>query len=262
MAMHSPEPTKHIMIADTLRRDIDNGRYPVGGEIPSEAVLVQQFQAARGTVRQAIATLKSEGLIHTSRGRRPIVQTRPMAQSIDDFFSFSSWVRAQGKAPGQKTLEIARRRRLQPVQEELGYPDSEFVVHVVRLRLVDGLPTMIERSTFDDSIGQELLTFDTDSGSIFEFLIERGAQLDEGTHVVDAVAADALDAELLEVEQGSPILRVRRVTTTSTQKVLEYSEDRYRPDRASIRIQNSRKSTAPLVRASRAAADPSSAFTS
>lgn len=259
MTTYSSEPTKHILIADTLRRDIENGRYPVGGEFPSEAVLVKEFQAARGTVRQAIATLKSEGLIHTSRGRRPIVQNRPLAQSIDDFFSFSSWVRAQGKTPGQKTIEIARRRRLQPVQDDLGYPDSEFVVHVVRLRLVDGLPTMIERSTFDDSIGQELMTFDTDSGSIFEFLIGQGAELDEATHVVDAIAADALDAELLEVEQGSPVLRVRRVTTSASQKVLEYSEDHYRPDRASIRIQNSRHSTAPLVRASRAAAEPSSA---
>lgn len=256
MTSYATEESKHVHIANHLRRAIESNEYPVGTEIPSEASLVTAFDVSRGTIRQALATLRSEGLIQTTRGRRPVVSSRPLEQSIDDFFSFSSWVLAEGRTPGQRTIEVARRRRTDAETDSpIGFPSSDFVVHIVRLRLIDDVPAMIERSTFHDSIGQALMQFDPDSGSIFEYLITNGAELDEGTHVIDATAADPLDAELLDVAVGSPILRVRRITTSSVGKVLEYSEDRYRPDRASIKMRNSRANAASLLRASRSAAE-------
>ncbi|MFC5337234.1 GntR family transcriptional regulator [Leucobacter denitrificans] len=255
MDLSAADESKHVAIANHLRHAIESREFPVGSEIPSESTLVKQFDVSRGTIRQALATLRHEGLIHTSRGRRPVVHAQPLAQSIDDFFSFSSWVVAQGHIPGQRTIEISRRRRESPEPElPLGYPEGDFLVHLTRLRLIDDRPTMIERSTFHDSVGQALMNFDTDSGSIYEYLIERGAELDEGTHLVDAVPANALDSELLQVEPGSPILRVRRNTTSAAGHVLEYSEDRYRSDLANIRIRNSRADSAALVSASRSTA--------
>lgn len=252
MSENQSEEAKHVVIANHLRRAIESRQFPVGSEIPSESSLAKQFEASRGTIRQALSTLRNEGLILTSRGRRPVVHARPLEQSIDDFFSFSSWVQAQGRQPGQRTIEISRRRRESPEPEvPLDYPEGEYLVYLTRLRLIDDQPTMIERSLFHDSIGQSLLQFDTDSGSIYEYLIARGAELDEGTHLVDAIPANALDAELLEVEIGSPILRVRRNTTSAAGFVLEYSEDRYRPDHANIRIRNTRAEAAALISASR-----------
>lgn len=244
---------KHESIASQFRSAIRSGEIEIGAELPSEAALVEVFGVARGTIRQALATLRNEGLIQTSRGRRPVVCSTPLEQSIDDFFSFSSWVRAQGKVPGQRTLEISRRLAARGTDSPSDLPEGEYLVHLVRLRLIDGLPCMIERTTFHDSIGQQLLQFDPDSGSIFEYLIEQGAQLDQGTHIVDAVPANRLDAEQLEMEVGSPILRVRRTTTDASGQVLEYSEDRYRSDRASIRIHNSRANSASVSTASRRA---------
>lgn len=256
MTSINAEKSKHVAIATQLRRDIESNRYPVGTEMPSESALVEEFNVSRGTIRQAMATLRNEGLVQTSRGRRPIVHAQPLEQSIDDFFSFSSWVRAQGRTPGQRTIEISRRRRTEADGEvPLGYPLGDMLVHIVRLRLIDGRPTMIERSTFHDSVGQALLNFDADSGSIYEHLVNNGAELDEGTHIVDATQANALDAELLEVELGSPILRVRRSTTSAAGMVLEYSEDRYRPDLATIKIRNSRLGADALVSASRTTSD-------
>lgn len=244
------EDAKHVAIARQLRHAIQSREFPVGSEMPSESSLVKQFDASRGTVRQALATLKQEGLIYTSRGRKPVVQAHSLAQSIDDFFSFSSWVHAAGHAPGQRTIELSRRRESTQPLVPLAYPVGEFLVHLTRLRLIDGEPTMIERTVFHDRVGQELMRFDTDSGSIYEHLITRGVPLDEGTHLIDAVAASALDAELLQVEPGSPMLRVRRNTVSATGEVLEYSEDRYRSDRASIRIRNSRATAHTVIRAS------------
>lgn len=236
---------KHDLIAAQLRGQIESGSLAIGDDLPSESELQSRFGVSRGPIRQALATLRSEGLIETTQGRPPRVRAQPLAQSIDDFFSFSSWVRAQGKVPGQRTFEIARRRATPALVERMGLAEGEFVVEIVRLRLIDGIPTMIERSAFHDSIGKALLNFDTDRGSIYEYLIDNGAELDEGTHVVDAVPAAPLDAELLGVETGSPLLRVRRVTRSRRGLILETSDDRYRPDHATLLIHNSRNENRP-----------------
>ncbi|SER88757.1 GntR family transcriptional regulator [Corynebacterium cystitidis] len=50
-------------IAAYLRSAIRDGVYAPGDAIPSESALCRQFGTARGTVRQAVATLRSEGLV-------------------------------------------------------------------------------------------------------------------------------------------------------------------------------------------------------
>jgi DNA-binding GntR family transcriptional regulator len=62
---------KHIQIAQTLRQRIARGDLPPGRRLPPESVLVREFSAARGTVRQALLELESEGLVisHPGRGR-------------------------------------------------------------------------------------------------------------------------------------------------------------------------------------------------
>ncbi|GAA4376764.1 UTRA domain-containing protein [Paeniglutamicibacter cryotolerans] len=94
----------------------------------------------------------------------------------------------------------------------MGISRRDPVVQVVRLRLLDGVPAMVEASAFVHSVGRRLFDFDADSGSIFGFLSDAGVDLRRGRHTIDAVAATAGDAELLGVEESSPLLRERRLT--------------------------------------------------
>ncbi|MBB4959452.1 GntR family transcriptional regulator [Micromonospora polyrhachis] len=55
-------------LADLLREQIDSGELPPGSPLPSETTLAQTHGLARPAVRQAIALLRAEGLVTTSRG--------------------------------------------------------------------------------------------------------------------------------------------------------------------------------------------------
>ncbi|HEY0696531.1 MAG TPA: winged helix-turn-helix domain-containing protein [Micromonospora sp.] len=55
-------------LADLLRERIDSGELGPGAQLPSETTLAQTYGLARPAVRQAIALLRAEGLITTSRG--------------------------------------------------------------------------------------------------------------------------------------------------------------------------------------------------
>ncbi len=234
----------HVQVAEAIRARIIGGELPTGAPIPSEAQLCEQFGASRGTIRTALASLRREGLLSGGQGRPPTVRDTALGQPFEQLISFSAWVRQIGRTPGQRTIEVARRGATAAAAEALGIDEGAPVVDVLRVRLLDGNPAMLERSTFVESVGRLLFAFDPDSGSLYALLTAAGVDLHAARHTMDAVAADETDADLLEISVGSPLLRERRRATASDGAPLEYADDRYRPDRVTFTIDNARPSSA------------------
>lgn len=65
---HYGQP-RYRAIADELRQRIESGAIPPGTLLPTEGALTAEFRASRGTIRQAIAILREEGLASTEHGR-------------------------------------------------------------------------------------------------------------------------------------------------------------------------------------------------
>jgi GntR family transcriptional regulator len=232
------EAPLHERVASDLRARIRSGALAVGEAVPSEAELCTRWRGSRGPVRQALATLRAEGLISGGRGKRPTVQRRELAPPFDSFVSFSRWAAMLGLPPGQHTVEIARRRASADVAAHLDIEPGEPVVQLLRQRLLDGAPVMVERTTFVRSWGSLLFDHDPDDGSIYEHLIGQGLQVGVARHSIDAVQADAHDRDLLGVALGDPLLREVRIAYTNTGDAFEFSDDRYRPDRVTFTIDN------------------------
>lgn len=217
-------------IADDLRRRIHSGELAPGDDIPTEAELSQRWRTSRGPVRNALARLRGEGLIETTRGRPARVVERKAGQPVDVSIPFTRWARDLGAAPGARTQEVAQRRATVETAAALEIEPGTPVVDVVRLRLLDGRPTMLERLTYVHDVGRLLFDADLDAVSVTEFLADRGHAYATVDHEIDAVAADAVDSTLLGVDEGSPILRLRRVSRDADGRVFEASDDRYRSD--------------------------------
>ncbi|SEE94553.1 GntR family transcriptional regulator [Arthrobacter alpinus] len=239
---------RHEQLRDEFLHRINSGSWPEGSAVPSEAALSAEFGASRGPVRQALAALRSDGIISGGRGKPPVVRSAVVSQSVETFMSFTEWAESLGKVPGQKTQEIARRAAGALAAAQLGLQPQDPVVTLLRLRSLDGEPAMVERSYFVPLAGQPLFDFDTDSGSTFRHLLGAGVDLHSARHTIDAIAAEAQDAELLGIVVGSPLLRERRVTFSSTGEPLEYADDRYRPELANFMISNTLHGRAPVAR--------------
>jgi len=65
---HIRIPKAAELVADTLRRRIITGEYAPDELLPSETALMQNFNVARTTVRDAVRILESEGLLVVRRG--------------------------------------------------------------------------------------------------------------------------------------------------------------------------------------------------
>ncbi|OBG73478.1 MULTISPECIES: GntR family transcriptional regulator [unclassified Mycobacterium] len=228
----------HEIIADNLREQIRGGDLPVGAALPSESQLCAQWGASRGPVRQALATLRAEGVIAGGRGKRPVVCTAATHQPFDTLLSYSAWAHSIGRSPGQRTLELALRPADEHAATVLGVEVGAPVVQVLRLRYLDDEPAMLERATFVEHVGRRLFDFDCDSGSLWAYLLSQGVRFATASHVIDAVAADRIDATHLGVAEGAPLLRQQRTTRSVDGDVIEYHDDRYLPAIVSFTLEN------------------------
>jgi GntR family transcriptional regulator len=234
----SPPLPRHAAIAQELREAIRNGEYPPGSPLPSEARLSERFRVSRGTVRHALAALRVEGLIVGGRGRMPVVRRPGMAQSFDQLVSFTMWARQLGRTPSARTLELARRPADPESAEQLGLDPGTLVFQYKRVRLLDGEPVMIERTTMLEPVGRLLLDCDLDTGSVYAQLAARGIEFSEADQTIAAIAANADDAALLAIARRSPLLEVRRRALDPEGRALEWARDRYRADAFEITIHN------------------------
>jgi GntR family transcriptional regulator len=217
-------------IADALRDEILAGVLAPGDDVPTEAELGARWSASRGPVRNALAQLRAEGLIETTRGRPSRVVSRKTNQPVDVYVPFTRWAQGFGRTPSAHTEQLSLMRADEESARALQIEPGSLVVQLVRLRLLERVPTMIERSTFTEAVGRLLFQADLEGGSITEFLASRGHEFSGVRHEIDAVAADDLDARLLGVTVGSPLLRLQRLSIDSDGVPFEYSDDRYRSD--------------------------------
>ncbi|WP_433675033.1 GntR family transcriptional regulator [Microbacterium gorillae] len=217
-------------IADELRERILSGLLAPGADVPTEAELAQQWNTSRGPIRNALLTLRQEGLIETGRGRPARVTSRKPNQAVDVSIPFTRWAEGIGAVPGADTQEVSLRRAGAEKAALLGVDAGAPIVDVLRLRHLDGRPAMLERLTFLEDVGRVLFDVDLDTVSITEYLEQRGHPSYSIDHEIDAVAADEVDAELLQVPIGSPILRLRRISHDADGRIFEASDDRYLPD--------------------------------
>jgi GntR family transcriptional regulator len=238
----------HARVASELRGRIERGDLVPGDALPSEARLCDEFGASRGTIRSALAALRREGLIKGGQGRPPVVRDTAASQPFENLLSFTAWAEQLGRTPGQRTIEVARRAVSGTAAHELCLKPGTVGVDILRVRLLDEEPVMIERATFVEPVGRLLFNFDPDSGSIYAHLTAQGVDLASARHTFDAVPAGELDSEVLGVPVGAPLLRERRRATSADGTPVEYGDDRYRPDRVTFTIDNSRTASVGIAR--------------
>lgn len=222
-----------------MRAAIHDGTYAVGASLPSESELAEQYDVSRSTVRQAFAVLVAEGVLGSRQGARRVVLARTPTQSFGQLHSFSSWARSIGAAPGGKVVELVRRPATVLEQQQLDLVRGAGVFFLIRVRLLDGEPVMVERTAYPERVGRLVTVDEAEAGSLTETIEAHGFVFAHAEHTIDAVAASTTDAELLGVPRRSPLLRAQRRTSDPSGLVLEWSEDRYAGGAAAFRIQNS-----------------------
>ncbi|NIJ11934.1 GntR family transcriptional regulator [Saccharomonospora amisosensis] len=221
-------------IRDVLRARILAGVY--GAEpLPSESQLAADFNASRNIVREVLTLLRGEGLVDRIPGSGTFVVSEKVVHGLDRLRGLAESFDSGGDRLVNRVLWAERVPATAIVAERLGLRPGEEVVALERVRSLDGEPLSLDASYLPADIGGPLLELDLVRNDVF-CLIERelGLPLGAASVRIEAVAADVVVADLLDVADGSPLLFVERLTHSHAGRPVDLEFLRYRGDRLSL----------------------------
>ncbi len=229
----SSSPLYHQLM-QRIAQDIEKGNYPVGSRIPPEHELEETYQVSRVTVRRALAELTAEGLLERKQGKGTFVSTPRISQDLKSIHSFHDSCRKNGVRPGTRVVRIIETEADGNDLEELNLRPGDRVVEIVRLRSADGEPVVLEKNHF--SMAYAYLENENLNGSLYNVLRDYGVEAKQATHDISMTFATETQGKLLNVETGSPLMRLREVVYDQKGRPLHNSLQLIRGERFVFRI--------------------------
>jgi len=146
-------------IAEDLREQVESGRLQPGQQLPTELELREHYDASRNTVRDAIKSLTTLGLVETRPGQGTFV-----VQKIDPFvYTLTGDPSGPGASEGASYLseveERKRRASVSPLQVEIQEAHADIasglwtsegteVISRHERRFIDGTPWSMQTSFY------------------------------------------------------------------------------------------------------------------
>jgi len=226
-------------LKETFLDQISSGTWKIGSTIPSELEIAANFNVSRATVRQAILDLVHAGYLWRVQGKGTVV-TEPKIEPLAALTSFSENMKAAGITPGWRTLLVEWKYPTKQAKERLQQLDGH-ALYVERLLLGDNRPLALQKAWYPSRLVESQKDFFTkeylDHHSIYETLQTKcGAVLHTAEETIDVGMPNRVQAKLLNLRKGQPVMLIHRDTFDPFQRIIESVELVFRSDRYRYRL--------------------------
>ena len=204
---------------------------PPGSPIPTERSLAADFDVSRTTVRQALADLTVEGRLLRVQGKGTFAAEPKVAQRLQ-LSSYTEDMRAQGREPSSRLLDIAEIPAEGELCTLLGVRTGAKILRMQRLRLADGEPMAIETSHLPLGRFRGLRKYVSAGGSLYQVLRDKfGVEMGHAEETIETALAGPIEAGLLGADVGLPMLLLSRHSFDTEDRPVEWVRSIYRGDR-------------------------------
>jgi len=236
LSMESDIPL-YSQLVSIVKRNISAGTLCTGDLLPSEAELCKTFDISRSTVRQAIGTLESEGLVVRKQGRGTFVAEPKVRRRTENVYSFTSEISSMGMTPSSTLIEF---EIIDPTPDILKVLDMNGrdgkVYRFTRIRNVNGEPLILETSFYPCFIYPKLTRELLKTHSFYSLLYEVGIVPANAVDSYEAVMMNRKESELLGCKPGSCGFFVQRRTYTENGMCYEFTQSLMRSDRVKLDV--------------------------
>ena len=153
--------------------------------------------------------------------------------NLREITSFHEACLMMGCTAGTRVVAAGVTRADETTRRKLGLETDE-MVEIVRLRMADDLPVMLETNRFAMKHAG-LLQADM-NGSLYHLFSKQGIEAASGVHEISLCYANGQQARLLEVEAGAALLQLEQVIYDQHGLPLHTSHQVIRGDRFTFRI--------------------------
>ncbi|NML44826.1 GntR family transcriptional regulator [Ramlibacter sp. G-1-2-2] len=227
---------RYITVAQTLMQEIEQGKFPVGGMLPTEIEICERFAISRYTAREAVRQLTDLGLVTRRAGVGTTIQAKSVnaryTASISDpsdLFAFTKQTRVQ--LLGEDQVEI-KGEWLKVLPDAAGQSWPRFT----SLRYPAG-PGGKEPIAYTETLVQPSYAAIRDrihrpGQTVYQLIEElRGEKVHALQQEITCVSLPKKIAELLHAKPGAPALRVLRYYLGADESLLSVAINTHPQDR-------------------------------
>jgi len=215
----------HHQVFLVLQDEIAERRYSPGEALPTEDELARLFGVSRVTIRAALETLGSLGLIERRQGVgtfvRELSRPEPFTVPMTDLAARNRAIVSTTRA---HVVEFEFAPAPRHVRSHFQAQPDELFQRAVRIRYVGNWPIMQVTTYIPEVIGRQFGPEEMEGGSLYAILQRFGITFASGEQVVSAAAADPIVAERLNVAIGAPLLKVIRMHNDADGRPIQHFE--------------------------------------
>ena len=231
MSIHDPRP-RYAQVADVLRAEIGDGRWPPGGRLPSQPELARRFKLSQTSIARAMEVLRSQGLIRSEFGGGSYVLDRPTikrVRAIPASFEtgtpsgFAAQMRAAGMEPRTELEVTGPVDAPQGVAARLGLDDDDQVMIRARRMYAGDRPVQLATSYIPWRVAEALRRdeVDTNPAGLYAALKAHGHGPARFFEEIEGRRPTPAEAVFLEIPEAEIVFEIVRVAIGGDERPVE-----------------------------------------
>lgn len=207
-----------------LINDIQSGITAPGAALANEKDLAQRFQVSVGTVRRAVDELVAEHVLLRQQGRGTFVGKLDRERFMFQFFKIAARD-GPSEFPEVRLHKFAKVRASQTEAHALGLHGSQWVFRIENTLHLQGQPVIHDRIAIAAALfpGLNQESFVARTTTIYgHYQAAFGITIVEADERVRAERVSPDSAQLLQLDEATPVLRIDRVAYTFDRQAAEF----------------------------------------
>ena len=203
-----------------------------GERLPSEPKLARQLGVSRASLREAMRTFETQGLLHRRQGSGTYVvhPTHVFESGLEVLESIETMARRIGLPVSMGDLVVEERFATEQEAKMLGLTTVSKVTHLSRIILADERPIAYLVDIVPDDVLSKSELKTGFSGSVLDLLLRRESPtIASSRSEINAVTASSGVARALGIQRGDVLLMFEANLYTTKGQVVDWSTSYFLP---------------------------------
>lgn len=213
--------TRYKEIYAAIKQDIEAGVYPINQKLPQGRLLAEKYQVSELTITKALHLLVQEGYVVRRRGSGSFVQDF-QNRTITKFSPLTGTYSTYDGKVESVVLGFATEVPEPWVTEKLSITEEELVYKIIRLRIIEDVPSIIEYTWMPVALIPNL-TMKELKVSIYQYISEQLHQNSKcaGQHFWDS--SFCVGKKYLNLTDNDFLMRAEQIAYLGNGHIFEYS---------------------------------------
>jgi len=204
---------------------------PAGQRLTSEPELAKQMGVSRATLREAMRTFETQGVIRRRQGSGTYVVGKvPVIDAgLEVLESLDTMSQRMNLAITIGELHVEPIKADAAIATGLGVPEKAPLTQIRRTMCADGRPVAYLVDTLPETLLKPEELPENFSGSVLDFMLGRGDSLTVSRAAISATNATAEVAKALEIQRGDVLLQFVSQLYNSKSEIVDYTVSYFIP---------------------------------